>query len=201
MATDQSSTDWGCVLPLFALAALGFWWWNSHTKEATPPPVIATTTTPTVPAGNVATPTVAAPQPPPPPSHRYSFKEGDAYGYIAAVSEEDRKRGKAAGDVLMFRYAGFWDNEFHLEELNANGDIVGVDTCAKPCVAIKSYEGGQIDRVAYNPDSVIGAAFDDAMSGRLKRKAQRPALLLPRPTATEEGPSSPQADASSNSAE
>ncbi|MFC7499022.1 hypothetical protein ACFQRC_07280 [Enterovirga sp. GCM10030262] len=101
------------------------------------------------------------------------------------MSEEDRKRGKEAGDVVMYRYAGFWDGEFHLEGLNDNGDITSVNTCSQPCIALKSYYGGRMIRTAYNPASVVGAAMEDAMKGRLVRK--KPERKRPEPSVDTDG--------------
>src|SRR4051812_38716123 len=42
----------------------------------------------------------------PPKVHLYAINDGDKYGYVAAVSEEDKKQGKAAGDVVLFSYRG-----------------------------------------------------------------------------------------------
>jgi hypothetical protein len=104
------------------------------------------------------------------PTHNWEFKEGDVYGYIAAVSEEDRKRGKAAGDVIMYRYAGIQNGAYHLELVRDDGTIESTAACVRPCVAIKVYSGAGMQRIAYNPSSIIGAAFEDAMNGRLAKK-------------------------------
>jgi hypothetical protein len=101
-------------------------------------------------------------------THNYNFHEDDLYGYIGAVSEEEHKRGKAAGDVVMFRYRGFWDGIDHLEGVDANGRILSYEECKRPCVAIKSRSYGRIERIAYNPSSIIGAAFQDAINGLLE---------------------------------
>ncbi len=99
--------------------------------------------------------------------HRYAFKEGELYGYIAAISEEERKRGKAAEDVIMYRYRGFQDAVDRLEALDSSGRIIAYNECSRPCVAIKYNSYGRVERVAFNPRSVIGAAFEDAANGRL----------------------------------
>ncbi|WP_426714979.1 hypothetical protein [Chromobacterium violaceum] len=38
--------------------------------------------------------------------HDYSMKDGFEYGYEQAVSENDQKKGQAANELLMFKYAG-----------------------------------------------------------------------------------------------
>lgn len=120
-------------------------------------------------------------------NHNYDFKDGDLYGYIAAISEEEQKVGKAAGDVVTYRYVGFWDAAHHIELVGDNSAILSVSDCSMPCVAIKTYSNGTMRRVAYNPASVVGAAMQDAMSGKLARKRPPPVL---RPTESI-GPISP----------
>lgn len=102
------------------------------------------------------------------PSQNYDFKEGEIYGYIAAVSDEEKKTGKAAGDVLTFKYLGDANGITRLKSLSPNGSEVANYECATPCVAIKVLRGGEVvDRIAYTPDSVIGSVFEDAMNGHL----------------------------------
>lgn len=117
------------------------------------------------------------------PSHRYAFREGDLYGYIAAISEEESKRGKAAGDVVMYRYKGFWESADHIEQVDATGRTVGINECNRPCVAIKSTYYGRFERMAFNPSSIIGAAFQDAMNGKLEAPRSTPMPRAPDPYA------------------
>jgi hypothetical protein len=180
MAREQESADWGCAIPALLLVAAGAWWWKSGETTPPPPPVIV----PSASLPSAASLPIQAqvePAAPAAPAHNYAFKEADAYGYIAAVSEEESKRGKVAGDVVMFRYGGFWDDEFHLERLDDNGDVIGLITCSKPCIAIKRYSSGSMTRTAYDPASIVGAAMEDAMNGRLKRTA--PKSEKPKPVA------------------
>jgi len=45
--------------------------------------------------------------------------------------------------------------------------------CSKPCVVIKRYDRGVMEgRLPFNPASVIGAAFDDALNGRLEESKE-----------------------------
>jgi hypothetical protein len=120
------------------------------------------------------------PPAPPVPTHLYDFHEGEIYGYIAAISEEEKKNGKAAGDVVMFRYLGFYDDADHLERVNAAGNKIGSSECARPCVAIKTNYSGQLDRTAFNPASIVGAAFVDAQNGKLTA-APRPRVSTDKP--------------------
>lgn len=101
-------------------------------------------------------------------SHNYDFREGDAYGYIAAISDEERAKGKGAGDVLMYRYAGFKDGLHRLEHLAADGSVMFRSECPEPCVAIKIQGRHGVSRMAYSANSVLGAAYQDAMNGKLR---------------------------------
>lgn len=118
------------------------------------------------------------------PPHNYDFKEGELYGYIAAITEEERKRGKAAGDVLMFAYLGFEDGKHRIEYVNDNGNVVSINECGVPCVAIKRRNpySDSVSRLAYDSGSLLGAAFEDAINGRLtpkKRPAPVPEAKIP----------------------
>lgn len=116
------------------------------------------TITPTAPP---APPKIVAPAVPP---HNYALKEGLIYSYIATVSEEDKKDGKATGDVSIFKYLGKQDGMHVIASLNDKEQIVYRSRCAEPCVIIKTDFGS---RTAYNPSSIIGAVFEDAIAGRL----------------------------------
>lgn len=102
---------------------------------------------------------------PPPPPHNYDLKEGTTYSYIAAVSEEQEKRGQAAGDVLMFKYLGKSDGMNVVASVDDAGRMFGRSRCAEPCVIIKR-DG--MRSIAFNTSSVIGAVFEDAMHGYLE---------------------------------
>ena len=98
--------------------------------------------------------------------HNYVEREGGAYYYVTAVSEEDKKKGVGTGAVIGFRFSGISkDGIYYLEQLSDNGRNVSSYSCSKPCVIIKQQSGG---RIAFNPDSVIGSAFVDALSGQLE---------------------------------
>lgn len=110
---------------------------------------------------------VASPEPPPRPSHNYADEEGGIYSYIAAISEEDRKRGMAAGSVSNFRYLGRNSNGEHIvASVTSFGETRYFSRCPDRCVIIRHSDG---DQSAYNPGSIIGAVFEDAIRGQLKK--------------------------------
>ncbi|AKM06123.1 hypothetical protein [Pelagerythrobacter marensis] len=124
-------------------------------------------TDPVLPAPVIAPEPTAPPvqYEPPRPSHYYDERDGVFYSYIAAVSEEDRKTGKVAGDVVTFAYLGENDGKHVLARVMPNGTITGRSSCRSPCRVI-TYEDGT--QVGYNESSIIGAAFADALNGELE---------------------------------
>src|SRR3546814_6159213 len=56
------------------------------------------------------------------PDHNYDEKRGWTYYYVAAISEEDRKKGRAAGAVVAYEYLGLNEDGRHvLANMNPNG--------------------------------------------------------------------------------
>ena len=124
-------------------------------------------------------------------THLYSVEDGDKYGYVAAVSEDDQKRGKVAGDVVFFVYRGREGDKYKLDEVTADGAVIEDDECSQPCSAIKRYTYGGVKYMGFEPTSLAGAAFTDAFNGFL-----RPAPL-PKPIAAP-AEAAPNASASSD---
>jgi len=123
--------------------------------------------------------------PTPPVQHNYDFREGSAYGYVAGLSEEERRTGRAAGDVLMFRYRGMQNGRHVVEQLTPDGRSAGMSSCADPCHAIRSGSGSNVHLTAYNPASIIGSVFEDAIAGRLvvaPTRVRRPPDPVPADT-------------------
>lgn len=117
---------------------------------------------------------------PPAPTHNYSDKEGSTYFYVAAVSEEERKRGQASGTVNSYQYGGKDDIGAHI--VLAPGITY---TCTVPCKIIKGSNG---NRHEYNESSMISAVFQDAMRGFLKPVPKAP---KPKPIVQEAAPAGP----------
>jgi hypothetical protein len=111
------------------------------------------------------------------PPANYEEKEGDTYFYVTAVSEEDRKTGKSAGNVVAFKYLGEKDGLYRLELVDDDGSRIGVSECPRQCKVIKStWRDGSVKHVGFNPESVVGSAFEDAFNGHLKRAKSEPPL-------------------------
>lgn len=168
--------DWNvksAFLPLILCLAIG------ACEDANPPPG------PAPPAYRVEVspePTLhPTPTPQPSPAHNYDERDGVLYSYVAAISEEDRKSGKAAGDVINFAYLGEENGVHVLVQVRPNGSIASRSTCRKPCRVITRDDGSQ---VGYNENSIIGAAFADALAGRLQQAQYRPnQVATPAPPA------------------
>ena len=134
----------------------------SPTTVAVPEmPLVTATAAPPSPSAQPETPAI-----PPPPAHNYDAVEGSIYYYGAAVTEEQRKTGKQAPDMVAFRYLGR-DNQGHdtLQRAGSDGDRSTI-TCARPCKVIHYASGAT---VGFDEGSVVGAAMADAQHGRLKK--------------------------------
>lgn len=103
---------------------------------------------------------------PPLPDHNYDERKGSTYYYIAAVSEEDRKRGIAVGNVHGYQYLGRnVSGEHILAGVNSDGAVNFRAKCAYPCKIIDTNDG---EKIAYSTSSIIGGAFEDAFRGKLR---------------------------------
>lgn len=101
------------------------------------------------------------------PTHYYDEREGDRYLYIGAVSDEDKKRGRAVGDVVQYRFLGIEDGMTTLERVTDDGGSLGLLQCASPCRVMKATSGNAVSRLPFDTASIAGAAMADAMSGQL----------------------------------
>lgn len=137
------------------------------------------------------------PDRPSPPDHNYDERRGWNYYYVAAISDEERKNGRAAGGVAVYQYLGLNDDGQHvLANMNPNGSVGFTATCSSPCRIIDHSFGGNI---AYSPESIIGAAFQDAMRGKLVVADWAKARIVektpaPAQTVTNEPQAAPEAD-------
>jgi hypothetical protein len=102
------------------------------------------------------------------PTHFYAEKEGDNYLYIAGLSEDDLAAGKKAADVSTVRYAGLKNGVYTLQMIGGDDTVLGTAECTNPCKIVTLKVVGQVERVAYSDESVMGAAFQDAFNGFLE---------------------------------
>lgn len=101
-----------------------------------------------------------------PPPHHYDQEDRGIYYYVASISEEEQKKGKVAGEALGFRYLGKNEKGEHIiESVSDNGTALGRSYCSEPCRVIRRSSG----RIGFNPASIIGAAFEDAVNGHLQQ--------------------------------
>src|SRR3546814_14239022 len=92
------------------------------------------------------------------PDHNYDEKRGWTYYYVAAVSDEDRKKGRAAGSVVAYQYLGKNEEGQHvLASMNTNGTVSHRASCASPCRIIDMSYGGNL---AYSGRQSVGLGKD-----------------------------------------
>ena len=97
------------------------------------------------------------------PAPMYAEHRKGVYYYSTGISENAKADGKAAAEVLGFRYRGQnADGEFVIAAADSSGITA---TCSNPCKVIHASTG---EAVAYTPESVIGAVFTDAINGFLE---------------------------------
>ena len=102
------------------------------------------------------------------PAPRYDEREGDTYFYIGDVSEEERKQGKALGSIVGFRSLGMTDDAHRLAAVSDSGSVIRRYECPAECKIIKSRDSTGVERLPYDQNSIIGAAFADAIGGNLQ---------------------------------
>src|SRR3546814_18869534 len=79
------------------------------------------------------------------PDHNYDEKRGWTYYYVAAVSDEDRKKGRAAGSVVAYKYLGKNEEGQHvLASMNTNGTVSHRAYCASTFRIIDMSYGGKL---------------------------------------------------------
>lgn len=144
-------------------------------NEATNSPVAITSSEPTRSGLSAALPTPAY-------IPHFDDQEGDTYFYASAVSEEDKKKGKAVGNVVNFRYLGESGGVHKIASVDDTGRALLRYECSTPCKIIKRTFQGQTERIPYDPQSVIGAAFEDALNGSLRAARLSAADVKRRPS-------------------
>lgn len=161
-----NSDDGWLVWGLIAAVGLGgyFYFKSADEPEPQPEPIYSSAVSAAgeaaVEGANESLPT------PPTPTPGYQAEENGIYYYIPAATEDERKNGLPSGEALGFRYFGKNAEGAHLiVPVNRSGTPLTVASCSTPCKLIK-YDDGR--RVAYNPSTLIGSAFEDAMRGFLK---------------------------------
>lgn len=140
---------------------------SCDSSQGTPPPdPVATSGAPLSDSGEPAQ-ISSLPQLPP---HNFIGEDRSAYLYQAEISENDKKAGKAAGDVLSFAYLGLKKGKYVLVLVDNNLSILEHYYCTRPCIAIEKESGGKI---AYDEKSLVGAAFSDAIAGTLATAVEK----------------------------
>jgi hypothetical protein len=102
------------------------------------------------------------------PTHNYRVKEGANYGYVGGISDEERKSGKTAAELHLFRYVGEKDGVHTVQQVEEDGTVLLTATCTDPCEFMKLKIGDAVERIEYNPESLGGAVMQDAITGQLE---------------------------------
>lgn len=160
----------GYVLVALITAAVVFTYTN-QTKPVQAIPMVSTSLPPESVSKAPAVPTpqpmpVVPATPPSKPAHFFDSVEGSTYYYGRAVSDEERKMGKRAPEMIAFWYLGRDEQGRDVLQNVTSGRTNGLNTCARPCKVIHQNNG---TAVGFDTDSIIGAAFADAQRGFLKK--------------------------------
>ncbi|HZU65440.1 MAG TPA: hypothetical protein VFF98_17260 [Novosphingobium sp.] len=120
----------------------------------------------------------ASPDDPPVPEHNYTDKIGDVYYYQESLSSNDTNNGQAAAHLQGFKYLGKKDTgEVMIVGVNSRGFPLMAAICAVPCRVVKIGNG---ETYAFDRQSIIGAAIEDAINGQLiKTTLYEPEKLPP----------------------
>jgi len=100
-------------------------------------------------------------------THNWRTRAGDAYVYQGEAPPGQGKPGPPVLQEQRYTYLGERDGVYTLA---FNGETA---SCTNPCDVVTIHAGVFHDeRVAFDPDSVIGAAFQDAFDGWLQVPGQ-----------------------------
>ena len=152
----------------------------------------ATTSDNAATAGNAPATTTASAAPTP-PAHNWSYREGQEYGYPGVVSEDAQKAGQAVARVQMLRFLGAQNGVYTVAQVSDG--MMMTASCANPCEVVKIYSGGAMQRVTFNPESIVGAALTDAFNGQMEIYGAGAPAPAPQPSAPPPVPATPAAAA------
>jgi hypothetical protein len=100
------------------------------------------------------------------PTPNYAEEKSGTYYYVGGVSDNDKAEGKAAGDVMAFRYLGKnAEGEHKVLFVDDDGSALITATCPDQCRIISASTG---DKYPYDPQAMIGSVFEDVLAGRLE---------------------------------
>ncbi len=90
-------------------------------------------------------------------AHNWRYRVGQDYAY-----EAEPAAGQTKPVVQVYRYLGERDGVFTLQ---TGSDTM---TCPNPCGIVTVHSGlFHVERIAFDPDSLVGAALTDAFNGQL----------------------------------
>lgn len=98
------------------------------------------------------------------------MKDGLEYGYVVGLSDDDRRAGKVAPDLAMYRYLGRKGDTYQV--MLRDGEVRMVMECTKPCDygKVHTFVGTRYLRkevMKLEPVAIVSSVFRDAMNGQL----------------------------------
>ncbi|WP_310613051.1 hypothetical protein [Limnohabitans sp.] len=109
------------------------------------------------------------------PDHYYAMRDGERYGYEAALSVDDQNAGRSLSRVVMFFYHGTKgegrDKRWQISSVEGNSMIFAECDAVCDFATLTTLTAGvgrtreEVVRVA--PQSLLGSVFFDAMRGKL----------------------------------
>jgi hypothetical protein len=113
------------------------------------------------------------------PAHNYVMKDGMKYGYPAAISEDARRAGQVAENLIMAMFAGEKNGRFQAHIID--GLTISALECERPCEYLKVMTYVDIDgippqvrveHIAAAPGSIGRMIMEDAINGELRQYAR-----------------------------
>jgi hypothetical protein len=105
-------------------------------------------------------------------AHLYSLKDGLEYGYERQLSENERKQGQGATEIVMVRYFGERDGNFQFGIKESGVDAVF--QCQNPCefTKVMTFLNGRhlrTERGRFPPETIAGHVMQDIFNKHLER--------------------------------
>lgn len=106
-------------------------------------------------------------------THFYSMKDGDEYGYEPALSEDQKRAGAIASNLVMIKFLGERKGHYQLLQ-SINEGVQIVFECDRPCsfLRARTFLNGieqSKERIRRAEGSILFYAFEDAMAGELEQ--------------------------------
>lgn len=104
-------------------------------------------------------------------THHWVMRQGRAFGYQSALSDNDVAAGLATKALVMVEYNGVVNGDYSFSSTNpVTGNLV-VMRCAEPCafMRVMNYDHRAPETFPVTSGSVMAALVEDAREGYLSR--------------------------------